>query len=461
MSVKRVSIQCPNCRNTVNAIVHAIIDPAEDPEGKMRLLSGSLNSVRCPNCGTPISMASPILYHDADKELLVSYIPMELNIPRQQQEKAVGDLLRELTARIPNEKKKGYLFQPKQALTMQGLIEMVLQADGISPEMLEEQKNRAKLVEVFIQAPDDELPTLVQQHDDKLDAQFFQTMNLMAQRLVQDGRGDLAESVIRTQQVVMALSTFGKSLLERARVQEQIVQEVAAAVQGFTASLNENSDPAQARAKLLNLAQQYVGDDDRLQALVGLVRPVFDYHFFQELTVKIGQVPADERDTLAALRDKLLEFTALVDQQAQVAVQDAANFLRALLQAPDAEPLLMANLDMIDDTFMAVLQANLQEAERQDDKQASARLRDVYNKVVSILRQNMQPELRFINELLSMPTDDEARQMLIEQGAQFGTGLLDMIDAVEQILSSRGDASILERLAMLREEAQELLNPEE
>lgn len=455
MSAKRMSVQCPNCRNVVNAIIHTVIDPADDPEAKMRLLSGSLNTIRCSNCGAPVVMATPVLYHDAAKELLIAYVPMELNMPRQQQDKAIGDLMREVTGKLPKEQMKGYLFQPKQALTLPGLIEMVLQADGITPEMLEDQKARARMVEIFIQAPDDELPALVQQYDEQLDGQFFSTMTLMAQRLVQEGRAELAEQVMQTQQMVVAFSSFGKQLVERARLQEQVVADVSAQVQALMqATETDGSDP---RQQLFALAQSYGDDEDRLQALVGLVRPIFDYAFFQELTMRIGQAPADERDSLTTMREKLLQITALVDQQAQMAVQESANFLRALLQSPDPEPLLVANMDMIDDTFMAVLQANIQEADKQGDADAGAKLKDLYNRVVNLLRQNMQPELRFINELLSMPTDDAARQVLAEEGAQYGAVLLEMMDAVENILESRGDEGILDRLSLLREDAEEML----
>ncbi|MFN8450295.1 MAG: hypothetical protein U0521_17340 [Anaerolineae bacterium] len=48
--------------------------------------------------------------------------------------------MREL--KLPQQSMKGYLFQPRRALTMQGLIEQVLQADGVTPEMIGEQRAR-------------------------------------------------------------------------------------------------------------------------------------------------------------------------------------------------------------------------------------------------------------------------------------------------------------------------------
>ena len=120
--------------------VDTVIDPAQDPQAKARLLTGQLNTLRCPNCGNPVTVAAPVLYHDASKELLIAFMPMELNLTKDQQEKAIGDLMREL--KLPQQAMKGYVFQPRRALTMQDLIEQVLQADGVTPEMMEEQRDR-------------------------------------------------------------------------------------------------------------------------------------------------------------------------------------------------------------------------------------------------------------------------------------------------------------------------------
>jgi hypothetical protein len=449
---RRMTVQCPNCRQPINAVVETLIDVARDPEAKNRLLSGRTNTIQCPNCGTPVTVAAPILYHDASKQLLISYVPMELNLSKDGQEKAVGELMRELTGALPKEAIKGYMFQPRGALTMQGLIDQILQADGVSPEMMEEQRARARLIETFLRADDDQLPALVAQHDDKIDGQFLQLMTLMGQRMLQEGQREAAEQIAMTQQALVQLSTFGQQLMQASQAQEEIVRQVAADVQG----LGQNAT----RSDFLDLALRYGAQEDGdewLQALVGLVRPAFDNQFFQELTVRTGQAPAAERDALESVRDRVQQLASMVDQQTQMAVQEAAGFLQALLTSANPDELLQSNTDMVDDTFMAVLTANIQEAERQGNANAANRLKDVYQRVVNLLRSSMQPELRLINELLSMPTDDEAREMLTQQAGQYGQGLLDMMDAVEDILVSRGEAGALERLAFLREEAQQII----
>jgi hypothetical protein len=445
----QTTIQCVQCRQPVRATVHTLIDAAQEPAAKVALLSGRLNVAICPNCGAPNTVLAPLLYHDPAKELLISYVPMELGMPKEAQERAIGDLMRELTGQLPQGSFKAYLLQPRQALTMQGLVDQVLQSDGVTPEMMEAQRARVRLVEQFIQSPPETLPDLVRQNDAQIDAQFFQTMTLITQQLLQEGRQDVAQHLVEVQGAIAQLSSFGQQLLEQSRVQEEVVREVAEAVN----ALGQNAQ----RGDFFNLAMQYADDEQRLQALVGLVRPVFDYQFFQELTVEIGKAPASERERLEGVREALLGLTAMVDQQAQLAVQEAAALLQEILNNPNPEDVIFENLPLIDYTFMQVLSANIQEATRRNDLNATARLKDIYNRVVNVLQSNMPPELRFVNELLSAPSDDAARQMLAQRVGEFGEGLLEAIDAVEEQLAAQGNPALMERLALVRSETAQAL----
>ncbi|MEP7293179.1 MAG: CpXC domain-containing protein [Chloroflexota bacterium] len=442
-----MNLQCPNCGRPFNAVVETVIDASQDPQVKARLLSGQLNTVRCPNCGNGVTVAAPLLYHDASKELLIAFIPMELNLTKDQQEKAIGDLMRDL--KLPQQAMKAYVFQPRRALTMQGVIEQVLQADGVTPEMMEQQKARVRLIETLMQTPPEQLASVVQQNDAQVDAQFFQTVTMMAQRILAEGRSDVAEALMQMQQIVAGMSTFGQQMIERSRVQEGIVAEVSEELEQFA----ENAT----RDDFLNMALRYADDDQHLQALVGLARPAFDYTFFQELSVKIGQAPSEARDALIVLRDKLLELTAIIDQQTQAALREAAELLQELISAPNLDQAIAENIPLLDDTFMAVLSANVQEAERRGDLNASAKLKLVYERVVDVLRDNMQPELRFINDLLSTASDEDARALLLEQADTYGPVLLDMMDAVERVLAEQGDTAMVQKLIFLREQAGQVL----
>ncbi|MBL8162184.1 MAG: CpXC domain-containing protein [Anaerolineae bacterium] len=448
--VMQTTIQCSQCRQPVRATVQSLVDAAQDPQAKVTLLAGRLNMTQCPNCGTPNSILTPLLYHDGGKELLISYVPMELGLSKDAQEKAIGDLMRELTSNLPQGTFKAYMLQPRQALTMQGLVEQVLQSDGVTPEMLEAQRARVRLVEMMINASPETLPELVKQHDAEIDSSFLNTMTMIIQQFAGEGRVQVAERVAEIQNRVVELSTFGKELLEQSRMQETVVAEVAEAINALGHGAN--------RTDFRNLAIKFASDDQRLQALVGLVRPAFDYTFFQEFTTFIAQSPAAERDALTALREKLTQLTAMVDQQAQMELQEAVSLLRELMSSPNPDEFIQENLPLFDTTFMQVLSLNVQEAQKRGDLAASARLKEIYNRVISALQTNMPPELRFINDLLGAPSDAEANALLDQHAQTFGPSLLAAFDAVEGQLAGQASPALIERFDMVRQRAAQLIS---
>ena len=232
--------------------------------------------------------------------------------------------------------------------------------------------------------------------------------------------------------------------------QENSLQDVAGAL--------EQCGERAGRDDFLKLAILYMGDYDRLQALVGMARPAFDYEFFQLLAEKIDSAKNQQKESLTHLRDRLLALTKLIDQQSQAIMKNAAAFLQAAVNHKQPEEFLRANVHMIDDTFMAVLAANIQQAEKNKNQKAVTLLKQVYNLVVAILQDNMEPELRFINELLSIPDDAEALAMIQEQAGEFGAALLEVFDAVERVLVEQGNDPMAQRLRGLRAEARQVLS---
>ena len=153
MAQPTTQIPCPNCNTPVPARIEQLLDVGRDPSAKTRLLSGSLNHLRCPACGFEGQAATPLVYHDPEKELLLTFTPMELNINKNEQEKIIGQIISRLSESLPAEQRKAYLLQPQGALTMQGLIDQVLEADGITKEEIEAQRAKMRLFEQFLPRP--------------------------------------------------------------------------------------------------------------------------------------------------------------------------------------------------------------------------------------------------------------------------------------------------------------------
>ena len=170
----KTSVNCPNCRQPVIVKVQQLFDVSQDPLAKQKLLTNSVNFIQCPTCRYQGLIGVPIVYHDLDKELLLTFCPSDLNTPLNEQEKQIGPLITRIMDRLPNKKKKAYLLQPKSMLTYQSLIENVLEADGITKEMIEGQQKRIGLIEKLIQTNSkEERQGIIKQDEDLIDGTFF------------------------------------------------------------------------------------------------------------------------------------------------------------------------------------------------------------------------------------------------------------------------------------------------
>lgn len=413
MTPQNQTIRCTSCGQPIPAQIRTVVDAQSDPQGKNLLMAGRLNAFSCPHCGHNNQVLTPLLYHDAEKSLLIAMIPMEVSLKSgQPDEKIVGDLLNELTRSIPKEQFRSYMFSPKRALTMQGLLEQVMEADGITPDMLNAQKARVELIQRLLSARDEtELVQLVQDNDAQIDLSFFQTLSLMAQRVLEDGRQDVAAGLMSLQQALLMVSTYGKQLAEERKAQELVVEEVARDIQALSQQAT--------RADVVDLALRYTGDEARLQALVGLVRGAFDEQLFLEMSQRISQAPAQERDKLQQAMDTLKASAEAVDKQQRARLQQAVQLLQALVNSPDPTALLQENLGLVDNNFMQILNANLQEAQKRNDQNLLMALSRVNQLVMQMFQSQMSDELLFINALLGTESEAQMQAMLAQEAGKF------------------------------------------
>ena len=446
---RNMTVACPACQAPAEVSLERLIDVKRQPRLKAALLSGQLNNVHCSACGAASAVAAPILYHDAENELLIAFVPPELNLQAQQRDQVMGAMLKELTASIPKEEFRGYMFQPKQALTLQGLVEQIMEGDGVTQEMMEEQRARFTLLDTLAQAEPGRLRALLRKHDAEIDAGFFQATLVMMQQAAQEGQEDLVNTLAAIQEAAAQHSSFGKQLTARAEARDKIVQDVTRRIQ----ALGDSPE----RKGLLALALDLAQDEQKLQALVGLLRPAFDYPFFQELTLRIDQAPVAERTRLEALRDRLGELTRMADAQAQAALQQATVALRAIMASADTDKAVREHISMIDDSFMALLAANIREAEKRADIQASSRLKAIQQKIVALMQENMEPGLRFVNELLGARSQQDALTVLDAGLQRFGEALPEMLEAVERMLRQQGQEALARKLETLRAAAKDRL----
>ena len=193
---------CPRCGGQMIADVQQIFDVGQDPMDKERLLRGAANVAMCPSCGYQSGIAMPMVYHDPEKELLLTYFPAEMNMNIDEQEKIMGPLIKKVVDSLPAEKKKGYLFQPRKMLTYETLINTILEADGITKEMLDEQRYKGELLRRLLQTSPDALVEVIHQEESHMDQTFFMMLSSAMQGALQMGDKKTLEALQALQKVL-------------------------------------------------------------------------------------------------------------------------------------------------------------------------------------------------------------------------------------------------------------------
>ena len=409
-------IQCPNCKSGIQAAIEQLVDVGQDPSAKARLLSGTFNRISCPVCCFEGQMSTPLVYHDPNNELLLTYIPVELNIPKDEQERVIGQLINHVVQNLPTEMRKGYLFQPQPVLTMQSLMERILESDGISREEIEAQRAKMRLFEDLVRTPEDNLAAFIKDHDDEMDGAFFQLASLTLQA-TRDPRAH--EALNQRLGKALELTTYGEELA---------AQE--AELQAAAESLKEAGDEL-TREAILNLLIE-APNERRILALVNLTRPALDYQFFQELTERIDATEGDEAERLIALRTQVLEIIQQIDQVQEARAAQATSLLRSLLETENLDQALQTTLPMIDNLFLSILESNMRAAKEAEDQALLTKLETIHERIQQWIKQSLPPGLQLAQEILEIQDEDQAITFLAKSSQKIDEEFLGSLIAAAE-----------------------------
>lgn len=72
---KTYPIRCPQCGHNQNVELYDSINVAQQPELKQALFENRLNRVVCEACDANFRIDKPLLYHDADRNILIHWMP--------------------------------------------------------------------------------------------------------------------------------------------------------------------------------------------------------------------------------------------------------------------------------------------------------------------------------------------------------------------------------------------------
>jgi hypothetical protein len=394
----QTQIACPRCKQPITANVEQLFDVTADPPAKQRLLGGLSNMARCPHCGFEGRLATPIVYHDADKELLLTYFPPELGMPVTEQEKLIGPMINQVTNRLPAEKRKAYLLKPVANLTYDSMIETILGKDGITPEMIKAQQERLNLIDRLLAATaPDARSQLIKENGSLIDEQFF----VLFSRLLQAGLGSGQEALARQ------MADLQKQLLTDTEVGRRL-QESVGELEAASKALQE-AGPNLTREKLLDLVVA-APNDARVKAYVSLARNGMDYVFFQNLTEKIDKAKGDEQKRLEALREKALDYVNELDKQLEARYKTAQTLVDKILAEEDVGKATRDNLEAFSQEAVDLVQTLHRQASEKNEYLRLGKLQ----KISEVLQAAAAPppEVALIERLLDAPDQAAVEKML-------------------------------------------------
>lgn len=388
----QTQISCPRCHQLIPAQIEQLFDVTADPAAKQRLIGRESNYARCPFCGFEGPLSTPVVYHDNEKELLLTYFPPDLGLPVNEQEKMIGPLLTKVMNALPAEKRKGYLLRPQSFLTFQSMIEKILEKDGVTREMLDDQQKKLSLIQRLLQTTTADVRLeIIKQEAALLDESFFALYNRLMEAAAASGQQETIQGMTELQQELLANSEYGRKIQSQMNELEAAVKSLQEVGQGLT------------REKLLEIFIA-APSEARLRALVSVTRNGLDYSFFQLLTERIDKAAGEERQKLETLREKLLEFSKQIDKALEEQTKQADKMIESLLEAPDISQATLQNISNFQsELVIQVLETKLQDAQAKKDEERLKKLQQV---VMVIQQASTPPELEVINELVEAAGDD-------------------------------------------------------
>jgi hypothetical protein len=428
----KTHINCPNCRQPIMADIDQLFDAGEDPAAKQKVLSGQFNITSCPHCGYRGMIATPLVYHDPDKELLLTYFPPELGLPINEQERIIGPIITRVTNSLPQEKRKAYLLQPQAMLTMQTMLERILAADGITKEMIQAQQDRMNLLQSLMNASDETIDEIAVKEDALFDSDFYNLLNRLSEAAVVNGDQESAKRLGDLQKKLLPKTTFGRQIQEQSKDVEAAIQALQSAGKDLT------------REKLLDMVIN-APNETQLSVLASLARSGMDYEFFGILTERINRASGNEKERLSKLRDQLLDMTRAIDKQMEDRMLQAKKNLTTIVQSKDIKETMIQNLTGVDEFFVQAFNEEMEAARKAGDLEKISKLKQVEEVVDKASAP--PPEVGLIQELLDAAgSEPELLKKIEEHKAEITPEFMDILSNLLGRTESGEDAELKERL---------------
>lgn len=434
-------IQCPSCGTAFVTPVFSIVDLGANPELRQALLGGQINMASCPNCGAGGALSAPLMVHDPENKFLGVLIPAQSQLNDVQTQQVIGEMTKALMNQLPTEERRGYLLQPQQFFDWDSFLEKLWGFEGVTPEELRQQREQAELVSRLVRLAGDEeaMRLVLERKQDLIDANFFALLGQVMQAYAAQGEDEKLDSLRQLRQHLMDTTEAGAE-----------VKQFEGRVQEAAGKLRPDMSREEFLALITDYWQQGEEGETIASALLSMARPLADYQFLMLLAQRIEQAGAEEAEQLTELRDLVVEMNDQQGRSQQAMLQQVQAILQEVLQSSDTEATLREHADQIDELFLNVLAANIQQAEERKANAAVRRLRKVYEQAVSIVEEQMPEDVRLLNRLLSASDKATVRRLLQENRNLLDQEFVAALSALDERFRNEGNTEMADRIKSLR-----------
>ncbi|MCA9875875.1 MAG: CpXC domain-containing protein [Anaerolineales bacterium] len=437
----QTQITCPNCGTPYVTEVYQLIDVGQQPALKQLILSGQLNLAVCPNCGAGGQLSTPLVYHDPDHELFMTYIPPEMNLDSVQREQIIGRLVRQAVDNTPQEKRRAYMFQPQPVLSLQTFMENILETEGITKEMIARQRKQSELLRKLANADKDVRDYLLKDNMDLIDETFLAMLQSIMEQASQMNESDQLVKLSNLRAKLMTETPAGRRM-EQQQIAVHKFNQAAKKQGGLSAEL------------LLEHVLANRDDDAVVDAIIAAGQGALRYNFFSLFTEEIEKEEKAgnmaEAKKLSDLRARLLQIYDQIQQQTRQVMSQAAETLDAILEAEDMETAVRANFDRFDDAFMYYLASRIAQADQQGQTETVQKLQDIHSLIVQEAEGQVPPEIQLLNAMLESESDLERAQILEEHPELVSEEILEVLDVVQNQVVQTGQDELNGRLESIK-----------
>ncbi len=309
--------------------------------------------------------------------------------------------------------------------------------------MIRRQRAQTELMQSLLTLADDRkaLEMAIGRTGDLIDRQFFVLFDRLMMMLNAQGQEAEGERFMQLREALLELTPAGK---EVAAQQERIGE--------FLKQIQPTTTHAELVDMLVQQWQQEPDGRDVGTAVMMGVPTLFDYEFLLEVSSRLEKAEDEgEKKALEEMREIVLSVQQQMQESRQQGMQQAQEVLAQILQAPDLDASLRENAEFIDEMFLSLLVANIQQAQKNNSKGAVRRLQDVYNATMEMLQEGLPPELQFINRLLGVATDKAALNGMLEENRPMLTpALVEAMRAMESEMRQSGRTELADRVKQVR-----------